>query len=157
METGRNFSRKTKREAYTRADGRCETCGGALGHGGINYDHRINWALSRNSSLENCRVLCAACHLKKTAGYDIPVIAKVTRIADKRIGIKRASKKLPAGRASGISKKLNGEVVRRPERYESHHAAMANRQIGECDHIPMKAALDDSIGCIRCGQWLKGQ
>lgn len=23
-----------------------------------------------------------------------------------------------------------------------------------CDHIPMKAALDNEIGCIRCGQWL---
>lgn len=23
-----------------------------------------------------------------------------------------------------------------------------------CDHVPMKAALDDEIGCIRCGRWL---
>jgi hypothetical protein len=27
-------------------------------------------------------------------------------------------------------------------------------QLRECDHIPMKAALDDEIGCIRCGKWL---
>jgi Holliday junction resolvasome RuvABC endonuclease subunit len=26
-----------------------------------------------------------------------------------------------------------------------------------CDHIPMKAALDDSFGCIRCGKQLKAQ
>lgn len=25
---------------------------------------------------------------------------------------------------------------------------------GICDHIPMKAALDDELGCIRCGEWL---
>lgn len=24
----------------------------------------------------------------------------------------------------------------------------------ECQHVPMKAALDDEIGCIRCGEWL---
>ena len=24
-------------------------------------------------------------------------------------------------------------------------------------HIPMKAALDDAIGCIRCGQWIGRQ
>lgn len=27
----------------------------------------------------------------------------------------------------------------------------------QCDHIPMKAALDNSIGCIRCGKWLEAQ
>ena len=31
------------------------------------------------------------------------------------------------------------------------------RQEPVCDHIPMKAALDNSMGCIRCGKWLTAQ
>jgi 5-methylcytosine-specific restriction enzyme A len=128
----RHFSRSTKRAAYARSGGRCEspTCGIALpaGWGGINYDHIINWAISRDSSLENCAVLCAACHLKKTSNYDIPVIAKVQRIADERIGIKRYSAKpLPGGRNSSVTKKLSGEVVKRQTQAEKHRAVMARR------------------------------
>lgn len=130
MTASRNFSRAVKRAAYARAAGRCENpaCGIALppGWGGIHYDHAINWALSRDSSLENCRCLCSACHLNKTVLYDIPVIAKVQRLADARIGIKRFSvKPLPAGRRSAISKKLNGEVVQRLPRNGKHRATMA--------------------------------
>ncbi len=129
MTSSRHFSRSVKRAAYKRANGRCEnsTCGIALpaGWGGINYDHIIGWALSQDSSLENCQCLCAACHLDKTAGYDTPVTAKVLRIADARIGIRREGKKLPAGRTSGIKKKLSGEVVPRPERGAAHRELMA--------------------------------
>lgn len=35
------------------------------------------------------------------------------------------------------------------EEYEMHPVPDPN-----CDHIPKKAALDDEIGCIRCGGWL---
>lgn len=24
----------------------------------------------------------------------------------------------------------------------------------ECGHIPVKAAIDDSVGCVLCGEWL---
>jgi len=42
-------------------------------------------------------------------------------------------------------------------RFEDVVAALASPgdgKVPECDHIPKKAALDDEIGCIRCGQWL---
>jgi CRISPR/Cas system-associated protein Cas10 (large subunit of type III CRISPR-Cas system) len=130
MTTTRNFSRPVKRSTYARANGCCESCGVYLpaGFGGIVYDHRILWKLSEDSSIDNCQMLCTACDSAKTYGKDLTEIAKVMRVADERIGIKRSSKKLPAGRNSGIKKKINGEVVRRLERYEGHHAVMAKFQ-----------------------------
>lgn len=129
----RHFSRSTKRDAYKRAGGCCEnpSCGIALppGYGGIHFDHRIAWAISRDSSLDNCQCLCTPCHQAKSAGSDVPTIAKVQRLADERIGIKRATKKLPAGRDSPVRKKISGEVIARPTRYEAHRRAMANRRV----------------------------
>lgn len=49
------------------------------------------------------------------------------------------------------------------ERKECDHSCMPDvidgfcSHCGEpttCEHIPMKAALDDKIGCIKCGKWL---
>lgn len=137
--SSRHFSRSTKRAAYARSNGRCEnsTCGIALpaGWGGIHFDHRIPWAISRDSSLDNCQCLCFQCHGEKSATRDVPTIAKVQRIADERIGIKRYSAQpLPAGKRSAISKKLNGEVVKRQSQAEKHRAAMARRYGGSDDH-----------------------
>jgi 5-methylcytosine-specific restriction endonuclease McrA len=130
--SNRNFSRSVKRAAYARANGCCESCGVYLpaGFGGIVYDHRIPWKLSEDSSIDNCQMLCTACDSAKTYGKDLTEIAKVTRVADARIGITRASKKLPAGRNSGIKKKINGEVVTRRTGNEQHWDLMAKRRIG---------------------------
>jgi hypothetical protein len=128
--SNRNFSRSVKRAAYARANGCCESCGVYLpaGFGGIEYHHIDPWTISHDSSLGNCRLLCVPCHKEITGAHDRPVIDKNRRLRDTAIGIKRASKKLPAGRNSGIKKKINGEVVRRLERYEGHHAVMAKFQ-----------------------------
>lgn len=124
----RHFSRAIKRAAYTRSGGCCEnsSCGIALpaGWGGIEYDHVIPWTISHDSSLDNCRMVCARCHLDKTLSADRPIINKNRRLRDAAIGIKRASKPLPAGRNSRIRKKLNGEVVRRLEPGEAHRELM---------------------------------
>lgn len=133
MSDPRRFSRSVKRAAYRRSGGRCENpacrCPFPAGGGGVEYDHIINWEHSRDSSLENCRVLCSDCHLKKTSRYDIPVIAKCERIADRGMGIKRTGKKLPGGRDTNLTITFNGPK-QRPPRYGKHHAAMARRQIG---------------------------
>ena len=131
--TSRTFSPKTKRAAFTRANGHCESCGRPFSPGAVEYDHIIAWELSQDSSLENCDALCPDCHLKKTAGYDIPVIAKCNRIADKRMGLRKSGKPLPGGRKDWRKKKLNGEVVKRLPRYAEQRAFIARRQIGGCD------------------------
>ena len=76
------FTAKTRDQAHDRAEGRCEwmeagfRCEAILGPGNCEYDHRIPWAISRDSSLSNCWVLCRAHHALKTARDDAPWIAK---------------------------------------------------------------------------------
>jgi hypothetical protein len=121
----RHFSSKTKRLAWKRCAGHCEKCTCELTTGNVRYDHVIPWEISHDSSLGNCQVLCRkSCDHKKTYTEDIPTIAKVHRIYDRAIGIERTGPKLPGGRNSGIRKKLNGQVVRRPERGEEHRELM---------------------------------
>lgn len=66
-------------------------CGGTLQANRIEYDHTIPLQLGGDSSLENCQVLCSVCHRHKTAKEDVPTIAHVKRIRDRRIGVKKRS------------------------------------------------------------------
>ena len=130
----RHFSAKTKRAAWKRCNGRCESCTVRLRPGHIHYDHDICWELSRNSSLENCRVLCVACHETKTAERDIPTIARVRRMGDAHHGIAGPGKgqgpKLPCGVESNRRKTIKGRVVERKSQAELHRDAMARRYGG---------------------------
>lgn len=82
------FSKKVRAEAFVRCAGKCESCGMRLKQGEAEFDHRIAFYLSRDSSLENCQVLCVPCHRgvgAKTAD-DQRIIAKVKRVAAKHNG-----------------------------------------------------------------------
>jgi 5-methylcytosine-specific restriction protein A len=80
------FSRRTKRDAFARCKGHCEGCGFKLREGHFHYDHvkPTGW-LEGDATLENCEVLCALCHERKTA-REAGDKAKSDRIRDKRIG-----------------------------------------------------------------------
>lgn len=95
----RNFSAKIEDEAQARAKGMCEDCGGQLKPGKYQFDHVRPHGLGGESTLENCRVRCVVCHLKKTMEEDMPQM----RRADKKAKIKN---KLPV--ANGVS-----EIMRR--------------------------------------------
>lgn len=88
----REFSKKTKREALRRADGRCEGegCSAVLTLGKFAYDHIDPDGLMGEPSLENCQLLCSACHLDKTR-QDVGDIARAKRREDAHHGIKRPS------------------------------------------------------------------
>lgn len=82
------FSKKVRAEAFLRCGGNCESCGMKLKQGEAEYDHRIAFFLSRDSSLENCQVLCRPCHRgvgAKTAD-DQRIISKVKRVKAKHEG-----------------------------------------------------------------------
>lgn len=104
----REFSAKVMVAAFKRCKGRCESCGVRLSAGRINYDHVIPDAMGGQPLLENCAVLCAACHGVKTRTLDVPAIAKVKRIQAKHIGAKRS-----AWPTSKWRRKVNGETVPR--------------------------------------------
>jgi 5-methylcytosine-specific restriction enzyme A len=92
----REFPKQVKRDAFLRANGRCEnkTCRAFLTTGKFHYDHDIADALGGEPTLDNCVVLCFACHGEKTRKRDVPTIAKTKRIQDRQMGIKRSAPKL---------------------------------------------------------------
>lgn len=79
MTARRTFSTKVKLAAFQRAAGRCEKCTSRLSVGKFQFDHVIADAMGGEPTLKNCEVLCLACHGEKTAGSDIPAIAKVNQ------------------------------------------------------------------------------
>lgn len=122
--TRANFTRKTKREALERSGGLCEARGRLynlnLGvrcnlplSNGVEFDHIILDANSKDNSLRNCFAICIPCHRWKTAKHDIPLAAKTLRQQDTHKGIRKSSQPMPGSKASGWKKKMNGEVVRR--------------------------------------------
>lgn len=90
----REFSKIVKRDAFLRAGGKCEgaDCGAKLTKGKFHYDHDIADGLGGGPELWNCKVLCHACHSVKTRTHDVPLIAKVKRIQDSEMGIRKPSR-----------------------------------------------------------------
>lgn len=120
----RIFSKPIKREALKRSGGKCEAfgelyglpaqirCGADLGYG-VEFDHAILWANSRDSSLSNCLAVCPSCHRYKSAKHDTPLAAKTVRQADKHAGIRHTRNPLPGSRKSKWKRRMDGSVVER--------------------------------------------
>lgn len=99
----REFDKQTRRDAFLRADGKCEgevdghRCGAKLTIGKFAYDHRIPDRLGGEPVLSNCQVLCSACHTVKTR-QDAKDIAHTRHLEDARIGIKGAPRQKMRGK-----------------------------------------------------------
>lgn len=106
MADRREFTTKTKKEALKRSGLRCEAVGAWYGLPeserctenlslGVQYDHLILDANSKDNSLENCRAVCPKCHAWKTANRDTPTAAKTVR--QQFMGMKTKTKvKIPS-------------------------------------------------------------
>jgi 5-methylcytosine-specific restriction endonuclease McrA len=118
------FTKPTKRDALQRSGLLCEAvgamygldpgrrCNAPLGYG-VEFDHVILDANSKDNSLENCAAVCIKCHKWKTARHDTPLAAKTVRQRDKiRLGIKSRST-FPTSRAGKWKGKIGGGVVLR--------------------------------------------
>ncbi len=130
------FSRKTRRLAWERANGMCEgqievpfepiaemgkwlqpktvfrRCNFPIDLGLFHYDHIIPDWMGGDNNLSNCQVLCRLCHAKKTA-VDVGAIAKAKRIQDRRSKSLTSKRPMPFGRGSKFKRKMDGTVVRR--------------------------------------------
>jgi 5-methylcytosine-specific restriction protein A len=98
----REFSKKVMGQAALRANGQCEKCSTRLMAGKIAYDHIIPDALGGEPTLENCQVLCAACHGVKTSKEDVPRISKTERMRLKFNGAWRS--RFPMNRQKGAGR-----------------------------------------------------
>ena len=85
----REFTGKIMAQAAHRAAGQCENCTARLATGGFHYDHRIPDQLGGEPTLDNCQVLCKACHCLKTTKADVPAIAKAKRRERKHHGVRK--------------------------------------------------------------------
>lgn len=89
-----------------------QRCNAPLGYG-VEFDHVILDANSKDNSLENCAACCPKCHHHKTTKHDVPLAAKTLRQQDKNNRItSRSSRPMPGSRASGIRKRMSGQVER---------------------------------------------
>lgn len=124
MSDRRNFTRPTKREALRRSGLLCEAVGAMYGlpvgrrcnaplSYGVEFDHMILDANSKDNSLENCAAVCVRCHKFKTAKHDTPLAAKTVRQQDKDRGIDKPRGGFPCGRDSKFKMKVGGRVVLR--------------------------------------------
>jgi 5-methylcytosine-specific restriction protein A len=122
----REFSAEVRRAAWERCKDaagipRCEECTAQLSSGNIHYDerqdgefdHDLADALLGEPTLENCKVRCKACHLRKT-GRDRKLIAKSNHARDRHIGAVVAPQQVIVGsRASGWKHHVAGGWSRR--------------------------------------------
>lgn len=114
------FSKFTKRLAFIRSRGRCESslvpsladigCNRELRQGDINYDHIQADGTGGDNSLSNCATLCRTCHAIKTREHDVPAIAQDKRVRDLAQGI-RDSPSLPGSRQDPFKIKVQGRQV----------------------------------------------
>lgn len=129
--TARHFSPGIRRAALQRAAGNCECgCSLPLIAPRIRYDHRIPWAISRDSSLANCQVLRLDCDAQKTYRRDLTDIAKVRRVTDKHLGIKGpglGAHPMACGRNSKLKRKIGGGCKPRTTQVAEHARVMAGR------------------------------
>ena len=108
----REFPAKVMYEAFKRAKDHCEGCGARLVVGKFQYDHVIADALGGEPTLENCAVLCSACHGIKTP-IDTTKAAKVKRTTRKLVAGIKSRRPMDGSRASRWRKPMNGPPVLR--------------------------------------------
>ncbi|MRX31875.1 HNH endonuclease [Aminobacter sp. MDW-2] len=106
MANRHEFSTSTRKQALLRSTKRCEAVGSWYGlpEGlrcsndlslGVQYDHLILDANSKDNSLDNCRAVCPKCHGWKTRNRDTPLAAKTVR--QSFLGMKtRVKAKIPS-------------------------------------------------------------
>ena len=110
----KEFPARVRVAAYERCKGLCEGCGARLMTGAFHYDHVLPDHLGGEPTLKNCQCLCRACHGSKTAGQDVPQIAKAKRQQQAHIGAKTASRNIIPGSRNSKWKRTfsNGWVLR---------------------------------------------
>ena len=108
------FTDRVKLEEWIAAEGKCRDCYVKIRPGmPFEYHHIIPKNAGGGNELKNCWLVCKPCHSVRTTKTDTPQAAKTKRIIKRAAGIKKSGRPLPGTKASGLRKKMNGEVQRR--------------------------------------------
>lgn len=119
-----NFTKPTKRAALKRSGMECEAIGAWYGLAagrrcnaplskGVQFDHIVLDANSKDNSLENCASVCVKCHDFKTRSHDTPTAAKTVRQQDAALGISAPKQAIPS-RGFPASAKRQRSTTKRP-------------------------------------------
>jgi len=114
MTKRRNISTKARVGIFQRHNGVCDICHGKIGVGDAwEVSHRIPLELGGADDEGNWFPAHKSCHRTMTAETDVPQIAKAKRLEAKHIGaFKKSGRPLPGSKASGIRRRMNGQVER---------------------------------------------
>lgn len=123
MANRKEFGSKVRKAALARSGRVCEAVGAWYGlpagqrctrdlSYGVEYDHLILDANSKDNSLENCRAVCPDCHRWKTSHRDTPTAAKT--VAQSLMGMKTRPKGKIAGQPKQPRAPLTKMLPRRP-------------------------------------------
>jgi len=63
----RAFDERTKKTVYEQQKKKCFICGRVKPYAEMHGDHWIPWSKGGTTVIENCKMLCAECNLKKSA------------------------------------------------------------------------------------------
>ncbi len=122
--TRHNFTVKQQRQMAARSGGICEAGKGeteamyGMESGetclakAIEFDHVVADKLkgTKPKSIDEGLHVCGFHHNNKTQDHDMPKIRKVNRINDKSQGIRPNYRPIPGSKASGVRKRMNGQV-----------------------------------------------
>lgn len=114
--TRRSLSRLQRVRLFDAAEGKCHFCGVKIhAERGEAFDisHVIPLEAGGADEPHNMRPAHRSCHRDHTARVDAPLIAKVHRQRAKHLGIgRKSSRPMDGTRASGLRKRMNGDVER---------------------------------------------
>lgn len=114
----REFPQSVRKLAFKRCcrNGKpyCESCGIELVPGNICYEHLQPDGLQGEPTLDNCGVWClSSCSNTKTHTQDNPRMAKADRVLKAAFGLQAKKRPMPGSKASGLRRRMNGQVERR--------------------------------------------
>jgi hypothetical protein len=70
LDSKRLFSKEEKELVWLEQDGKCAMCDESIDIKGAHGDHKHEWILGNQSTLENCQILCPQCHIEKTVEFN---------------------------------------------------------------------------------------
>lgn len=113
--TRKHRSTRDRAKLFLAHGGKCHICGLKIRDG-------ERWEASHPTPIElggaddetNLAPAHYKCHRALTAEVDIPAIAKSNRVRARAIGAHRPRNPMPGSRASGLKKRMDGTVERRP-------------------------------------------
>ena len=104
---------RVKVRVFERASGHCQECGVKIRQGMVwECDHVISLINGGENAETNLQCLCGPCHALKTRG-NVAEKATLAKKRKKALGVsKRRGRPMPGTKASGIRKRMNGDIER---------------------------------------------